>query len=378
MIELDSRWHGLSLPRAMDISPILLAGIFYIFVFFIPFFERVTFVGLTFVGLLLAWFLFRQKILKKKSFALFSVALSLTIAAVEIHNIGRVTVLALIPFVAWGMMLVFVYVDQRHVQASMVVVLIGCSFVAMAEQPLNAVSIMIGQNGLTLHLLAIYVVYFVRVVWSGRSIRIKFENYLVTALIFTISVWSQGRSATIVASLVMCGAFCMLFPLLGGFKRAGLFLLTLAVVGVNVYSPVYMAESVVSGLSRIAWTSDRDIRFRLWFDYVFTLDFQGILFGNLNSNCRLILGDYSNSICNIHNSYIHVHQAVGIAGLVALTGAILVIFRRLISNFDIGFLMVVVSVLLRVATEEYFFVTIYLAVFYLIFLASGMLQEEGA
>lgn len=39
--------------------------------------------------------------------------------------------------------------------------------------------------------------------------------------------------------------------------------------------------------------------------------------------------------------------------------------------------MVVVSALLRVATEEYFFVTVYLAVFYLIFLASGMLQEEG-
>lgn len=307
MIELDSKWHGLSLPRAMDMSPILLASIFYVFVFFIPFFERVTFVGLTFIGLLLARLLFCQRILKKKSFVLFAVALSLTIAVVEIHNIGRLTLLVLIPFVTWGMLLVFVYVDQRHVRASMVVMLIGCSFVAMAGLPLETLNIVIGQNGLTLHFLAIYVVYFIRVVWGGRNIRVRFENYLVAALLFTISVWSQGRSATIVASLIMCGALWMLFPLLRGVKRAGLFLLTLVVVGVNVYSPMYMAESTVSGLSRIAWTSNQDIRFRLWLDYISTMNFQGILYGNLNSNCRSIINDYSNSICNIHNSYLRVH-----------------------------------------------------------------------
>lgn len=228
----------------------------------------------------------------------------------------------------------------------------------------------VGQNGITLHILVLYILYFFRFLYpmaASISRVVMYENYAFAAMLFTISVWSQGRAATIAALIVLCVASLILMDDFAGRKKYWVVLATLLIVFFNYLSPPLMGERPYSSVDRIALSGFSDIRYKVWADYFQTLSPESLLMGNRDSNCHMILQGYSRENCNVHSSYLRAHQAYGLFGVLAISLAIFWCFRRLARRGE-WFAMLIVSVLLaRVATDEIFFIYPYLFALFVVF-----------
>lgn len=235
---------------------------------------------------------------------------------------------------------------------------------------LDQTIISIGQNGITLHFLILYVVYFFRIhfpLQDARTLLLKVENYLFAAVLFTLAVWSQGRAAAGTALIVLCAAT---FILMGEFDRKRKYwviVVSLAIVFFNYYSPVLMGERSYSAIDRVAISGVSDVRFTLWLDYFKSLTPEGVFMGNRDSNCHNILVGYSPENCNIHSSYLRAHQAYGLSGVVMIAGVLFLCFSRLLKLREWFAIFICMALLARVATDEAFFTTPYLVVVFFIY-----------
>lgn len=164
------------------------------------------------------------------------------------------------------------------------------------EIELDESIIAIGQNGITLHVLVLYVVYFFRTPYpmevSGLRV-VKYENHVFAAALFTLAVWSQGRAAAATALVILCAASLILMGEFADRKKYWVVLASLLIVFFNYSSPPLMGEESYSALDRMALNGVSDIRYKVWADYFQTLTLESLVMGNRDSNCHNILQGYS-------------------------------------------------------------------------------------
>ena len=247
---------------------------------------------------------------------------------------------------------------------------------------LDQTSISIGQNGITLHFLVIYVVYFFKMHFplrEARTLLLSFENYFFSAVLFTFAVWSQGRAAAGTALIVLWVATIILMGKFDWKGKCWIIALSFAIVFINYYSPPLMGERSYSAIDRVIIAGVSDIRFTLWADYLGSLTPQGIFMGNRDSNCHNILVGYTRENCNMHSSYLRAHQAYGLSGVAMIAGILFLCYRRLLKLKEWIAIFICMSLLARVATDEAFFTTPYLAAVFFVYsrVKGGYVGADG-
>jgi len=266
---------------------------------------------------------------------------------------------ALNPIACLGLAYACLYIRRRHVRLALYFVLGLVCLVAFQKDDIDNSIIIVGQNGMMLHVQTLYVVYYF-VVHNRKTENISkwtfFENYFVVSLMFTLSVWSQSRAATLVSLLLLFGAAVIWMKELQGRGQLLVFVFTIFIVWMNYYAPILMADRPYSAIDRIGFAGISDIRYAVWIDYFQTLEPVGVLLGNRNSNCHQILEGYSQGWCNVHNSYLRAHQVYGFVGsstiLVVCWFSLLGLWNKGRKFASFVFLLI----LLRAATDEHFFV----------------------
>lgn len=272
--------------------------------------------------------------------------------------------------VAAGLVFVIYLIKPIHVRIPLYVfigIFLGLVF---WEIDLDESIIAIGQNGITLHFLVLYVVYFFRTLYpmsvSGLRV-VKYENYVFAVALFMLAVWSQGRAAALTSLIVLCAASLILMSEFAGRKKYWVVLASLLVVFFNYSSPPLMGERPYSALDRLELNGVSDIRYKLWLDYFETLTPESVVMGNRDSNCHNILQGYGPENCNVHSSYLRAHQVYGLSGIFVISLIILWCFRLFAQRGEWFVMLIILALLARVATDEAFFTSPYLCAFLFIY-----------
>lgn len=289
--------------------------------------------------------------------------LSLSAAIVIIFHKEKFSFYAVNALAAAGLVLAFDLIRPIHARIPLYIFIAVFGWLIFAGVDLDESIIAIGQNGVTLHVLILYVVYFFRALYrlevSGSRV-VKYENYVFAAALFTLAVWSQGRAATVTALIILCVAAFILMGEFAGKQKCWVVLATLLIVLLNYFSPPLMGERPYSAIDRIALNGASDVRYEVWVDYFQTLTPESLVMGNRDSNCHNILQGYSRENCNVHSSYLRAHQAYGLLGVFVIFLTIFWCFRGLAQRGEWFAMAIVLALLARVATDEAFFISPYL------------------
>ncbi|PQA84830.1 hypothetical protein C5F52_02170 [Limnohabitans sp. TS-CS-82] len=306
----------------------------------------------------------------KLRISLFAMAISVSAFVVIFYYREKFNFYATNALASAGLVYALYLIKLNHIRFLLYLIIsLWCGLV-LWKIDLDQTIISIGQNGITLHFLILYVVYFFRVHFPLRDTRtllFRIENYLFAAVLFTLAVWSQGRSAAGAALIVLCVATCILMGEFDRKRKYWVIAVSLAIVFFNYYSPVLMGERSYSAIDRVAISGVSDVRFTLWVDYFKSLTPEGLFMGNRDSNCHNILVGYSRENCNIHSSYLRAHQAYGLSGVVMIVVILFLCFRRLLKLREWFAIFICMALLARVATDEAFFTTPYLAVVFFVY-----------
>lgn len=310
-----------------------------------------------------------------------ALALSICISALLVifYHQDRFSLYAINPVAATGLAICLISVNIIHVRIVMYCLYGIIGMIIAAGIDIDNSVISIGQNGITLHLLVIYTVYFFVAIHTQARTHtnaILSENYFFAACLFTVAVWSQGRAATLTAFAVFCSAT---FILLKGptTNKALVVILSAFIILMNYCSPPLMGDRPYSSVDRIAMAGIQDVRFSLWLDYFKTITLEASFFGNRDSNCHLILTGYNQGNCNIHNSYLRAHQVYGLLGSLVFVLALAYCIRRFIAQRAWCSGVIFVALLARIATDESFFTHIYLFALIVIFLSVSKLYPNS-
>lgn len=276
----------------------------------------------------------------------------------SIYHGDRLNLEVLNPIACLGLLYASERIGQSHFRFSLVAVL-GVIFILMQLGiDIDESVIVVGQNGLTLHMLVLYAAYFFKNYRESLSVLSRgaaWENYCIVSVMFSVSVWSQSRAATIVSFILLCAAAWMVALGAQWSRRLLIFVVTFFVVWVNYSAPMLMGKRPYSGIDRIGFSSSSEIRYRVWADYFQTLSPARALLGNRASNCHRILQGYTQDWCNVHNSYLRAHQVYGFFGIFAISMVASISFLGLWHKRDIYAAIVFFLILLRVMADEHFF-----------------------
>jgi hypothetical protein len=336
--------------------------------------NRVTLFVLTSTGLCFFLLIQMQSALRnnpvKLRISLFAMALSVSAFIVIFYYREKFNFYAINALASAGLVYALYQIKPNHIRFFLYFIISLWCWLVWWKIDLDLTIISIGQNGITLHFLILYVVYFFRIhfpLQDARTLLLKFENYLFASALFTLAVWSQGRAAAGTGLIVLCVATFILMREFDRKRKCWVIAVSLAIVFFNYYSPVLMGERSYSAIDRVAISGVSDVRFALWADYFRSLTPEGLFMGNRDSNCHNILVGYSRENCNIHSSYLRAHQAYGLTGLVMIVGILFLCFRRLLQLKEWFAVFICMALLVRVATDEAFFSTPYLVVVFFIY-----------
>jgi hypothetical protein len=299
-----------------------------------------------------------------------ALTISLSAATVIIFHQERFSLYAVNALASAGLVLVVDLIRPIHVTIPLYVFIVVLGGLVFWEIDLDESIITIGQNGITLHVLVLYVVYFFRMLYpmeaSGSRV-LKYENYFFAAALFTLAVWSQGRAATVTALMILCVAAFILMGEFSGKKNYWVVLASLLVVFSNYFAPPLMGERPYSAIDRMVLNGGSDIRYEVWADYFQTLTPESLVMGNRDSNCHNIIQGYSRENCNVHSSYLRAHQVYGVSGIFVILLTIFCCFRWLAQRGEWFVMPIVLALLARVATDEAFFTGPYLFALFFIY-----------
>lgn len=336
--------------------------------------NRVTLFVLTSAGLCLFLLIQMQSPLRngsvKRRISLLAMAISVSAFIVIFYYGEKFNFYAINALASAGLVYALYLIKSNHIRFFLYFIIsLWCGLV-LWKIDLDQTMISIGQNGITLHFLILYVIYFFRIhfpLQDTRTLFLKVENYLFAVVLFTLAVWSQGRAAAGTALIVLCVATIILMGEFDQKRKYWVIAVSLAIVFFNYYSPVLMGERSYSAIDRVVISGVSDVRFALWVDYFRSLTTEGLFMGNRDSNCHNILVGYSRENCNIHSSYLRAHQAYGLSGLVMIVGILFLCFRQLLKLKKWFAIFICMALLARVATDEAFFTTPYLTVVFFIY-----------
>lgn len=357
---------------------------FYSLAIFWPLGNKSTIFATAALGVL--FFLFLCVRISKKNdpakLGVISVALTLSLSAamVIIFHQEKFSFYAVNALVSAGLILAFDLIKPIHARIPLYVAIGVWGRLFFGGIDLDESIVAIGQNGITLHVLVLYVVYFFRVLYpmdgSGSRV-VKYENYVFVAALFTLAVWSQGRAATVTALIILCVAAFILMGEFAGKQKYWVVLASLLVVLFNYFSPPLMGERPYSALDRMALNGVSDVRYKLWADYFQTITPESLVMGNRDSNCHNILQGYTRENCNVHSSYLRAHQVYGLSGVFVIFLTIFWCFRWVARRGEWFVMPVVLALLARVATDEAFFTGPYLfALFFIYTRVTGSVQSR--
>ncbi len=361
-----------------DIAVFLGVISFYCLFILWPLDSKLSFFLVTGLGILLVSILFfcEKNSITKQPFEIrlyyLSAILSLSAIGVILFYQERITLDAVNPIASLGLLYGVSMMHRNHMRAALYIVLIFSGGGALCGIDVDQSVIVIGQNGLTLHILVLYVLYFFRFLCSEQAGRWTLcENFGIAALILTISVWSQGRAATITSFVILGVAALMLMQAVQLREKAFIFSIAILIFALQYFSPLLMGQRTASGVDRIVMGGVFDVRYAIWADYFQTLSPNGILMGNRESNCHKILLSYTRQNCNVHSSYLRAHQVYGLVGCSVIALTILSIFVWLWRNKKRSAAVVFFAVLLRVSTDEAFFTYSYLFVLFFVLMQTS-------
>lgn len=335
-------------------------------------------------GIVLSVFLCMRAITKRRSadLSLVYLALILSVAAVAVifFHLEKFNLYAVNSIAAAGLVFAFGSISSIHVRIPLYAYIGIFWWLFLNSIDVDESIIGIGQNGITLHILVLYILYFFRFIYpmvASISPLVAYENYAFAAMLFTISVWSQGRAATVTALVILCVASLILMGDFAGKRRYWVALATLLIVFSNYLSPPLMGDRPYSAVDRISFSGLSDIRWKVWEDYFQTLSPESLVMGNRDSNCHKILQGYSRGNCNLHSSYLRAHQVYGLFGVLAICLAIFGCFKWLARRGEWFSMLIVFALLARVATDELFFIYPHLFALFVVFskVAEGVHSE---
>lgn len=378
------RVEGIKLYAAQLISACALVA-FYCFEILWPLGHRSTIFATSAFGALFFVYLCVRVSAKKdptmRAVMCLSLTLSLLAATVIIFHKERFGLYAVNALASAGLVLVVHLIRPIHVRIPLYVFIVVFGGLVFWEIDVDESIIVIGQNGITLHVLVLYVVYFFRMLYpmeaSGSRV-LKYENYFFVAALFTLAVWSQGRAATVTALMILCVAAFILMGEFSGKKKYWVVIASLLIVFLNYVAPPLMGERPYSAIDRMVLNGGSDIRYEVWADYFQTLAPDSLVMGNRDSNCHNILSGYSRENCNVHSSYLRAHQVYGVSGLFVIFLTIFWCFRWLAQRGDWFVMPIVLALLARVATDEGFFTGPSLFALFLIYMrVTDGVQSRG-
>lgn len=297
--------------------------------------------------------------------------------AVLIYNGDKLNLEALNPIASIGMLHACERINPRHVKYSLFAFLALVCIVMLLGIDIDESIIVIGQNGAMLHMLTLYAAYYFKTLHEEPSVTqrsVAWEKYCVVVIMFTVSVWSQSRAATVVALILLLSVVWLLAMRVQGRDRFVIFGATLIVIGFNCYTPILMGDRSYSGIDRLGFSSFVEARYVVWIDYFQTLNPVSILLGNRENNCHLILSNYTQEWCNVHNSYLRAHQVYGIFGVIVIFVIISSSFVRFVRAGEKYSSIVLILIIMRIMTDEHFFTHSNLFLFYFIYISASKIS----
>lgn len=291
--------------------------------------------------------------------------LSLSAVVVIVYSQAKFSSYAVNSLAAVGLVFAVHLIRPIHTRVPLYVAISVIGWLVYWRVDIDESIIAIGQNGITLHVMVFYVIYFFRMLYPlGDKVSrfVKYENCVFAALLFTLSVWSQGRASTVVALVILVVAAFILVNEFSGMKKLGVVLASLLIVVFNYFSPPLMGERSynVGSLYRIEMAGFSDVRYKVWADYFQTLTPESLVTGNRDSNCHTMLPGYTRENCNVHSSYLRAHQVYGLFGVFIILLIVFWCFRRFAQSGEWYAMTIFSALLLRVATDEAFFISPYI------------------